>query len=374
MTMRYCKECVLPDTRPGITLDKDGVCNACAGHRLKKHQIDWNKREAAFRAVIKEAKAKSRGYDCIIPVSGGKDSTWQVVKCLEYGLKILAVTWRTPGRTAVGQANLDNLINLGVDHIDFSISPRVERLFTYKALLKTGSTAVPMHMAVYTIPLRIAVQYDIPLVVWGESPFMEYGGDAKDRQSDALDHAWLKKHGILQGTSAKDWIDKDLTAKDMLPYTLPTQAEFKKKQIRSIFLGFYFQWDPAESLRVAKSAGFQARKEGPKLGYYNYADIDCDFISVHHHFKWLKFGFTRLFDNLALEIRNGRMARERAVEIIRDRGDQTPHEDIAKLCEFLQITKSHYREIEEKFRNSAVWSQEGGKWKIKNFLIKDWKW
>lgn len=372
--MTYCKRCVLPDTRPGLEIGTDGVCSGCAEHAKKKAAIDWGKREAAFREIVLRAKSQSGGYDCLVPVSGGKDSTWQVVKCLEYGLRVLAVTWRTPGRTGVGQKNLDNLIRLGVDHIDYSISPRVERLFTYRALVKTGSTAVPMHTAIYAIPLRLAVQMNVPLVVWGESPSMEYGSTENNPDSDTLDGEWMRRHGILQGTSAGDWIDGELTGKDMTPYFLPPEEEFRAKKTRSVFLGYYFPWDPEESLRTAKANGFSVREEGPRTGYYNYADIDCDFISVHHHFKWLKFGFTRLFDNLAVEIRNGRMARDKAVQMIRERGDQTPHGDIRKLCGFLGISEAHFHEIEEKFRNREVWFKENGKWKIKDFLIQDWKW
>lgn len=371
--MRYCVRCVLPDTRPGLTLDSQGVCSGCRGHELK-FNIDWQKRKAELNRIFRQAKQRKSGYDCIVPVSGGKDSTWQVIKCLEAGLRVLAVTWRTPARTQIGQANLDNLIRLGVDHIDYSINPEVEKKFTYKALVKTGSTAVPMHMAMFSIPLRIAVTMDIPLVIWGESPYMEYGGNTEDRNYNRLDFRWLKRHGILQGTSAADWIDKELTRKDLEPYFLPQRKEFEEKNIQSIFLGFYLPWDPQESLRVAKAYGFRARAAGPKFGYYNYADIDCDFISIHHYFKWLKFGFTRIFDNLSLEIRNKRKTRNEAIKIIAKTGPQVPEQDINKLCVFLGISLQHFRKIAEKFRNRKIWVRQNNRWMIRDFIIKRWSW
>lgn len=371
--MKYCNKCVLPDTRPGISIDSLGICSGCAGHK-EKDRIDWGQRKKEFDSIIESARRGSRNYDCVIPVSGGKDSTFQTVKCLEYGLKILAVTWKTPARTDVGQKNLENLINLGVDHIDFTINPKVEKRFMYKALVEKGDTAIPMHMALYSIPLRIAAAYAIPLVIWGESPHMEYGGTPEERKINSLDLSWFKKHTILQGTSAEDWVGDGLTIKDMEAYMLPDKKDFAEKSIRSLFLGYYFKWDPETSLRVAKENGFSVRKEGPKVGFYDYADIDCDFISVHHYFKWLKFGFTRLFDNLAVEIRNGRLTRDKAVEIIKKRGDDRPDEDIKKLCKFLNITESHFIEIEEKFRNKNIWFNVKGKWMIKDFLIKDWRW
>ncbi len=140
--MRYCQRCILPDTRPNITLDEESVCNACRAHETKLH-VDWDARARAFRQVIRHARARSTGYDCLIPVSGGKDSTWQVVQCLEYGLNPLAVTWKTPARTEIGARNLANLISLGVDHIDYQVNPKVEKKFMYQALARYGSTAIP---------------------------------------------------------------------------------------------------------------------------------------------------------------------------------------------------------------------------------------
>ena len=372
--MRYCNKCVTPDTRPGIQINSDGVCSACVGHGEKKDLIDWDKRRAVFEVTLDGSRRIDRGYDCIIPVSGGKDSTYQVLKCLEYGLRILAVTWKTPARTEIGQNNLDNLIKLGVDHIDYTINPDIERRFMYKTLVKSGDTAIPMHMALYSIPLRLAVAFAIPLVIWGESPHLEYGGTEEERNIDTLDLEWFKTHNILHGTSVEDWIDENLTGKDLEAYRLPDAPEFKKAGIRSLFLGYYFKWDPEENLAISKKHGFKVMVEGPKTGYYDYADIDCDFISVHHYFKWLKFGFTRLFDNLSVEIRNDRMSREEAVNIIREWGDQTPYDDIKKLCEFLQILEKHFWEIAETFRNMDIWSLENGKWVLKDFIIDDWEW
>ena len=297
-----------------------------------------------------------------------------MVRCREYRLRVLAVTWKTPARTPLGQQNLDNLVGLGVDHIDYTIDPDVERRFMYRALLTRGDSAIPMHMALYAIPLRLAVACDIPLVVWGESPHLEYGGSEEERNINALDMDWFKRHGILQGTSVEDWVGEGLTCQDLEAYRLPGEKEFKAHRIRSVFLGYYFKWDPEANLRVALEHGFRVRAEGPKTGYYNYADIDCDFVSVHHYFKWLKFGFTRLFDNLSVEIRNGRISRDEARRIIAARGDQTPHEDIRKMCDFLGISPEHFHQIEEKFRNKDVWVFENNRWVIRGFIIKDWKW
>lgn len=371
--MKWCARCVLPDTRPNLTLGEGDVCNACRSHEGRP-EIDWSLRAAAFESVVENARQRSSGYDCLIPVSGGKDSTWQVVTCLEKGLNPLAVTWRTPGRTAIGQANLDNLIALGVDHIDYQVSPLVERKFVYRALVEKGDPGIPMHMALFSIPLAIAVRFEIPLVVWGENSAFEYGGTEEESTGFRLDQAWLSHYGVTHGTTAGDWVSDDLTAREMTPYFGPTDQDLESAGVLAVFLGYYFPWDVATSLRVARAHGFRVREEGPRTGYYDFADIDDDFISVHHWFKWYKFGFSRLFDNLSLEIRNERMTRQEALDIIRAAGDQTPVADIECLCNFLAISTSHFHEIAERFRNPEVWTLDGATWKVADFLIPDWRW
>lgn len=371
--MRYCTRCVIPDTRPHIVLDDGGVCNACRSYGTRAG-IDWAARRKAFLNVVAAAKARSIGYDCVIPVSGGKDSTWQVITCLEHGLRPLAVTWKTPGRSELGAANLRNLINLGVDHIDYQVSPKVEKRFMYRTLVEVGSTAVPMHMALFNIPLTIAVRFRIPLVVWGENSAFEYGSEHKAHVGKRLDSDWLRTYGVTHGTTARDWVSEELTELDLTPYFGPSEEELDAASVSAIFLGYYLPWDPETSLEAAKANGFRVREEGPKTGLWNYADIDDDFISVHHFLKWYKFGFTRLFDNLSVEIRSGRITRSEAVAAIRAAGDQTPHDDIAALCAFVDISVAHFYEVIEKFRNLDVWSRVCDRWIIEDFLIDDWEW
>jgi len=372
-SLRYCKLCVLPNTRPNLAFDGAGVCQACRTH-AQRPDVDWAAREQDFRKLADGVKRRTSGYDCVVPVSGGKDSTWQVLKCLEHGLRPLAVTWKTPARTAIGQRNLDNLVSLGVDHIDWQVSPKVEAKFMLKAFERFGSTAIPMHLAIFSMPLRIAADFGIPLVVWGENSAIEYGNAESAQAGHKLDRAWLNTYGVTHGTSAADWVDADLSSKDLAAYFGPDADTLEARGTRAIFLGHYFAWDPGTTHAMARAHGFRANAEGSRTGYYDFADIDDDFISIHHWMKWYKFGFTRLFDNLALEIRNGRMTRARAIEVIREAGDQTPAQDIEKFCAFAGISPSRFFEIAQRFRDRKIWVHADGAWTIPNFLIPDWNW
>lgn len=372
--MKWCAECVLPDTRPNLRIESDGRCNACHAHASKR-SIDWAARERAFGAVVKHAKQNASGYDCLIPVSGGKDSTWQTIRCLEYGLRPLAVTWRPPGRTEIGRRNLDNLISLGVDHIDFSINPRVEARFMLRTFDSVGSTAVPMHLALFNIPLTIAARFGIPLVVWGENSAFEYGSADEADMGFKLDADWIRTYGVTHGTAAQDWIGEGLTRADLIAYFGPDQQDLGRANVNAVFLGYYFPWDPEVTSAAAKAHGFMANPSGARTGTYDYADIDDDFISLHHWMKWYKFGFTRALDNLSLEIRNRRLARSRAIEILRERGDDTPRADIEKFCAFVGISVDRFFSIAEKFRNLDIWKkQANGTWRIPSFIVDDWKW
>jgi N-acetyl sugar amidotransferase len=371
--MRYCTRCILPDTRPGLVLDSEGVCSACRNFELRK-TIDWTARAKAFEAVITNAKARSKGYDCLIPVSGGKDSTWQTIVCLEMGLNPLCVTWKTPARTEIGRKNLENLISLGVDHIDYQVSPAVEKKFMLDALKRFGSTAIPMHLALFNIPLKIAARFDIPLIIWGENSAFEYGEPGEARLGFKLDSNWLRKYGVTHGTTAEDWISDRLTRKELTPYFGPDPDELDRQGVLAVFLGYYLPWDVKTSYDAARARGFQAEQGGARTGIYDFADIDDDFISLHHYLKWYKFGFPRSFDNLSLEIRHGRLTRDEAIEIACGHGDGLPQKDIEKFCAFTGISTCEFFDIIEKYRNTNVWQRESGGWRIRDFLINNWNW
>lgn len=369
--MKYCKRCILPTTRPGLTLDEDQVCSACRGHFLKESIIDWNHRREELARIVEEARSLSSGYDCIVPVSGGKDSWYQVVVCRELGMKVLGVTWRSPGRNELGQKNLDALVrNLQIDHIDYSIDVEVERRFTRAAYEQRGASGIPMHMALFHIPIRLAVQFKIPLVVWGENPQLEYGGKEEEQLTTDLDRAWLAAHGCLQSTTPSDWLSDDLMSSDLTAYQLPDDVSFSP---RSIFLGSFLKWDPLENAVVASRHGFSPAQKA-RTGSWNFADVDDDLISIHHYLKWFKFGFTRAFDNLSVQIRTGSVTRDEAIGTLEELGEQTPSSDIEAFCRFVDRDAAWFWEVAERFRNLDIWHRDGEVWKIPGFLVPNWRW
>jgi len=370
---RYCQKCILPDTRPGVKLDQEGVCRGCRNVRGKA-QIDWDIRAEEFRALVRYSRNRSNGYDCVIPVSGGKDSYWQVLTCLEHGLHPLCVTYAVPGRNAIGEQNLRRLIEIGVDHIDFRPNPRVEARFVARAFRERGISGLVTHMAIFALPVRFAAAFRVPLVVFGENSAFEYGAEDNALNGAEMDHRWLKSFGVTDGTTAADWVSGDLSAEDLTPYALPNERELADAGIRIVFLGHYFPWDPDHSRRVAEEHGFAVRDQGPLVGHYDYANIDDDLLSIHQHAKWYKFGITRSWDTLSMEIRNGRLERAAAIEKLRQRGDETPWEAIVAFCDYVSISEVEYFQTLERFRNLDIWSRRDDRWVIEDFLIPDFPW
>ena len=367
--LKYCKKCILPNTRPNNPFNEHGICSACLTLEDKK-SIDWGKREEKFKSIVKNVKKLKCKYDCIIPVSGGKDSTWQVIKALEYNLNPLCVTWKTPSRNKLGTDNLNNLISLGVNHIDFTINPKVEKIFTLKSFRKYGSTVIPMHMALHAIPLQMAVAHKIPLIIWGENSAYEYGGEDETLKGFKLTRNWLKKYSVTHQTTANDWIDKELSKSDLSPYFWPSDLDQEKAGVSAIFLGQFFKWDPIKTYQISKQHGFKARSS-PKTGYYEFADIDDEFlITIHHWLKWHKFGFTRLWDNLSIEIRNNRISRSEAIGILKEIGEEYPSEEINSFCDYVSISKKDFFKIVDSFRNINIWGKDANKeWKLIGYLL-----
>ena len=367
----YCKNCVLPNTRPNNFLNKNGICIACENHKISNLKINWKKRKKEFSLLVKNIKKLNRKYDCLIPVSGGKDSTWQVIECLKMGMNPLCFSYKPPLMTEIGLINLQNLIDLGVHHIHFTINKKAESKFVLKALKKYGTIGIPMHMAIFNISLNLANNFNIPLIIWGENSGMEYGGNDKEAYGKELNTNWIKKYGVSFGKNAYDWIDNQLTKKDLAPFLPPDKKSFEKKNIRSIFLGYYLRYDPIKSYKVEKKNGFKELKSGPKTGFYNYADIDDNMISIHHWFKWYKFGFIRAQDNLSLEIRNKRITRENALKILENTNlVKPPISDIKKFCKFVNISEKEFFKIAEKHRNKSIWKLKNRKWILENCINK----
>lgn len=369
--MRYCQTCVLPDTRPNLKINEDGTCN-CKLSNESSITVNWNERLTQFREFMKATRTDSE-YDCVIPVSGGKDSTWQTLQCLDLGLRPLCITWKTPGRNSLGEVNLKNLIELGVDHFDVTVNPAVDRLVVKRSFVENGSPAAPMHRLIRSIPIKIATHFSIPFVLDGENSAFEYGGSTEDFVF-YMTNQWLRKYGAVGEIDLKS-LEKEVDDVRFLNwYQIPDLDTARIQGSYVIFASYFFRWSPEEAYQRASLSGFKPAAE-PKVGSWDFADIDDDFIiPIHHWMKWFKFGFTRRWDNLSIDIRNGKMSRSEAFEILRSSPETEPSEAIEHFLKYTGMSRFEFDLTCDKFRNPKIWKlNSGGNWELRGSYDGNWE-
>src|SRR5437588_12480010 len=207
--LKYCVRCVMPHTKPDLKLDDAGVCNACRSYEARR-EVDWKQRERELLLVLDRYRSSDGSrWDCIVPVSGGKDSTYQVVRMLRFGVNPLCVTATTCHLSDVGRKNIENVKCLGVDYIEFSPNPIVRRKLNRIGLAEVGDISWPEHVGIFTIPVRAAVEFNVPLIVWGEKSQDEYGGPAAAAHNNVLTRRWLEEFGGLLGLPVSEPIAAD---------------------------------------------------------------------------------------------------------------------------------------------------------------------
>lgn len=355
--LTYCTECVMPSTKPDLTFDSLGVCAAC--NSLKKRElIDWGAREREFSTILERYKSKSN-WDCIVPVSGGKDSTCQIIKILELGYKPLAVTATTCDLTAMGRQNLQNISQLGVDHVEFNTDKKVRRTLNRIGLERVGDISWPEHVSIFTIPVRAAVQFSVPLIIWGENSQNEYGGPAAAAEKQNLDRRWLEEFGGMLGMRVSDLpANSHITEKDLIPYTYPTDSELSAVGVTGLFLGHFFPWDGLANAIKAKAYGFQTYEGIVEGSMADYENLDNYQTGIHDYFKFLKFGFSRTSDIASLHVRRGRLSRSEAMDIVKLHDGKFPWSYLGKhleeILEPLEIGVQDFIKLCDKFTNKKI--------------------
>jgi N-acetyl sugar amidotransferase len=369
--LTYCNRCVMPDTKPDLHLDEEGVCNACRSYE-KRTEVDWIARKAELTTIVDRYRNKDgTNWDCIVPVSGGKDSTFQVVQMLELGMNPLCVTATTCDLTEIGRRNIENIKRLGVDYIEMSPNPKVRAKLNRIGLTQVGDISWAEHVGIFTIPVRAAVQYKVPLIVWGENSQNEYGGPAGAAQSNILNRRWLEEFGGLLGLRVSDLIGTvGLARKDLIPYFYPEDEELSKVGVTGLFLGHYIPWDGLSNVLVAQAFGFETPPL-PTLGsMVNYENLDNHQVAIHEYFKYLKFGFGRATDHACLHIRRGRLTREMGLSIVKRLDGKFPIEYLGKsltdTLKPLDMTVDEFVKICDKFTNKKIFKRDSS-----GALIKD---
>lgn len=362
----------MPSTRPDLLLDDLGICNACRSYE-NRSQVDWDLRYNELLNILKKFKSNNtnNNWDCVIPVSGGKDSTYQVVRVLQLGLNPLCVTATTCDLSDIGRNNIENIKKLGVDYIEFSPNPVVRSKLNLIGLKQVGDIAWPEHVGIFTIPVRVAVQYKIPLIIWGENSQNEYGGPESANNNNQLNRRWLEEFGGLLGMRVSDLIGQEgIESKDIIPYTYPSDEKLHDIGVTGLFLGHYLPWDGLSNVLIAQANGFTTYHKVVEGSFVNYENLDNHQHGIHDYFKFLKFGFSRASDIASLHIRRGRITRQDGIDAVKRLDGLFPWEylgkSLEKILQPLNISIDEFILICDKFTNKNIFLRDdNGK------LIKD---
>lgn len=357
--IRYCRHCVIPETKPDILFDEEGVCSACR-HFERRAEVDWAARRHELIEILEHYRARFDGrYDCIIPCSGGKDSTFQTVRMLELGMNPLCVTATTDMLSDIGRRNIENLKKLGVDYVEVTTNPVVRRRINHLALRQVGDISWPEHVTIFTIPVRLAVQMRIPLLVWGENSQNEYGGPASAAEGSTLTRRWLEEFGGLLGLRVSDLVGQDgIQQRDLIQYTYPTDAELAEVGATGIFLGYYLPWDGWANALISQAHGFEVWPKLVEGSIVPYENLDNLQTGIHDYFKFLKFGFGRATDLACMHVRRGRLSRADAVELVRRHDGRYPSSylgvPIDEILAELGIDRVEFDRICDRFTNKKL--------------------
>lgn len=353
----------MPSTKPDLQFNEEGICSACLNYE-NRPDVDWAKREEELKQILEKYRSKDgSNYDCIVPVSGGKDSHFQVIKMLELGMNPLCVTATTDKLSALGRHNIESIKNLGVDYIEFSVNPKTRRIINRFALEEVGDISWPEHITIFTIPVRIAVQMKIPLIIWGENAQNEYGGPARESENNTLNRRWLEEFGGLLGLRVSDLIGKEgIKEKDLIQYTYPSDEELEQVGVTGLFLGYYLPWDGYRNALIAQNHGFQTYHKPVEGSLVNYENLDNHQTGIHDYFKFLKFGFGRATDLACSHIRRGRLSREEAIKLIKKHDGKFPWTCLGmKLEEILKdidMQEDEFIEICDRFTNKKLFVKD----------------
>ena len=322
---RYCTKCVMPETKPDIYFDEHGVCSACV-HYERRAEVDWDARRVELQQILDRYRSQARGnYDCIVPVSGGKDSTYQTIRMLQMGMNPLCVTATTDELSAIGRRNLENLERLGVDHIEVTTNPVVRRRLNRIGLTQVGDISWPEHVAIFTVPVRLAVQMRIPLIVWGENSQNEYGGPAAAADDNVLTRRWLEEFGGLLGMRVSDLVGQEgIEPHHLIQYTYPDDESLSEVGVTGLFLGYYLPWDGWSNALIAQAHGFETMPTPVEGSLVNYENLDNVQTGIHDYFKFLKYGFGRATDLACMQVRRGRITRSDAIDLVRQLDGRFP--------------------------------------------------
>lgn len=338
--LNYCVRCCMPESNEGIKFDEMGICQACQSSEQKIH-IDWAARERELRQLLEHYQSLNNDYDCLVPISGGKDSTFQLhVITKVYGLRPLAVTFSHNWFTETGKYNLQNAIEkFNVDHIMFTPNRELINKLARESLSKIGDSCWHCHSGVGAFPLQVAVKYRIPLLIWGESLADMSGRSTHYNPLLKFDRDYFTR--VSAKVYPEAMVSENISLRELAPFKLPSYEEMEAVGVVGIHLGDYLFWDDERQMEFVRDV-YDWREDKVEGTYKRYKSVECRMAGVHDYTKFLKRGFGRGTDHASIDVRAGLLTREEAFELAKRHDVERPE----ALDYYLKITGFSEEEFE----------------------------
>lgn len=371
--MNYCQRCLYPANHPlNITFDDEGVCSGCRVHE-EKDALDWGERLEKLKRIAAEYRVKTRSiHDCIVPVSGARDSYFIVhmVKNI-LGLHPLLVTYNKHYNTRTGIRNLAYLRTLfGCDIMTMTVGPERTKRVTRETLRQRGSMYWHCLAGQTAFPVQIAVKFKIPLIIWGAHQGVDQVGMFSHLDEVEMTRKYRKEHDLM-GLEAEDLLEnaEELTLADIEPFRYPHDREIEAVGVRGIYLGNYVRWDSkAQHEMMIREYGYESLAQQRTFDTYN--DVDCfHYSGLHDYIKFLKWGYGKVTDHASREIRLKRLTREEGIEWVR-RYEPVRPADTSLFLDWISMEEKEFWSILDKHRDPRIWQRdEEGEWRLMDTIL-----
>ena len=386
----YCKRCVMSNQRPAsipefkhtpdrkgakyMHIDEEGICDACR-HAEEKERIDWDAREKELLKLLDKYRRNDGHYDILVPGSGGKDSAMQAhILKYKYGMHPLTCTWPPILYTDYGWQNFKNWLEIGgFDNVSFRPNPKAQKLLTKLSIQNLLHPFQTFILGQKNLAPKIAMQYGIPLIFYGENE-AEYGNPLADNASSLRDKAYFAMKNLdemyLAGLPVQELIEKhDLTLNDLLTYLPADYEALEKSNLEVHYLGYYLKWTPQEAYYYAvENTGFQARPFRTEGTYSKYNSIDDKIDDLHYFTTHVKFGLGRASYDASQEIRNNHLTREEGVALVRQFDGETPEHYLREVLDYIDLDVEEFMDLCDQFRSPHLWEKVNGEWKLKHHV------
>jgi N-acetyl sugar amidotransferase len=369
--MKYCKRCLYPENHPyGMVFDERGVCMGCRIHE-EKDSLDWDERFKVLQGIAdtNSRRMGGKGFDCIVPVTGGGDSYFIVhtVKNV-LGMNPLLVHYNPHYNTKAGIRNLANLVTVfDCDLVSSTLSPTLLKRITRHTLRRYGSIYWQALAGYLTYPVQVAVRFRIPLIIWGVQPWSEQTGMFSHLDEVEMTERCRKEHGLM-GVAAEDLIDAEagITRGDVQPFLYPFDNELETVGVRGIYLSNYVRWDAKKQHEMMIDLyGYESAEQ--QRTFNTYEDVHCfHSAGLHDYIKFLKYGYSKVTDHASREIRLKRMSREEGIELVRTYTEKEPV-DLELFLDWIEMSKEHFWACVKDRRDHRIWTKNnGGVWEIQD--------